>query len=91
MLDSAMSIATVKGAKVGRSVEVDPGYTRSMGRLTYQYVAVLEFEDEAGLVAYLRDPKHASLGRMFWDVCADATVLEVDWRGAADWKVEELV
>lgn len=86
-----MAISSVRRAKVGRSVAVDPGYERSMGRVTYEFAAVLEFDDTAALLEYLRDPGHARLGRLFWEICADATVLEVDWRSAEDWKVEELV
>jgi hypothetical protein len=91
MLNLATAIPAVKHAKVGRSIAVDPGYERSMGRVTYQFVAVLEFDDTAALLDYLRDPRHARLGKLFWEICADATILEVDWRSANDWNVEELV
>ena len=62
-----------------------------MGRTTYAYAAILEFDNASGLLEYLRHPSHAELGRKFWDVCADTIVLEVDWRDAADWLAEELV
>lgn len=62
---------------VGRRVAVDAGYSRSFGDKTYEYAAVLEFEDESQLVAYLGEQSHQALGRTFWEACASSVVCEV--------------
>ena len=76
MGDCFRSLDHIKRAMVGRRVEVDPGYARSFGDKTYHFAAVLEFEDKAGLVAYLRHPKHEELGRLFWECCESTVVSE---------------
>jgi hypothetical protein len=63
---------------VGRRVEVDAGYTRSFGDKTYEYAAVLEFVGADELVSYLNSPEHAELGRLFWEMCGSAVIVEVD-------------
>ena len=68
------SIDHIRRATVGREAQVDPGYARSFGDKTYQFAAILEFDDEAGLIAYLRHPRHEELGRLFWE-CCDSTIV----------------
>lgn len=60
-----------------------------MGDMTYEYAAILEFNDIAGLKAYLGDPRHHQLGRVFWEFCERTIVSEVQLvdptdTGAAD-------
>jgi hypothetical protein len=62
-----------------------------MGDTTYLFAAVLEFTDQAGLIAYLQHPSHDELGRQFWEVCQSTTVIEVDGRAPNEWTVDELV
>jgi hypothetical protein len=69
----------VKRISIGKRVDVDPGYARSMGDTTYKYAAILEFEHIDDLVSYLRDPKHEAIGRLFWECCERAIVSEVEW------------
>lgn len=79
-------VSTIKRAFVGRSADVDPGYNRSFGDTTYKMAAVLEFESREDLVYYLRHPRHAELGRLFWECCERSVVCEVETRevGADD-------
>lgn len=69
-------IDSLKRVIVGRKTEIDPGYARSFGDKTYEFMACLEFEDEAGLVQYLRHELHQELGRLFWEVCDSTIVME---------------
>jgi hypothetical protein len=75
-------------SRVGRMVSVDPGYERSMGDKTYEYAAVLEFEDRIDLVDYLAADSHAELGRLFWSCCERSVVSEVEY---VDLKAETAV
>jgi len=91
VLAACSSIPSVTRAVIGKSIAIDPGYERSMGDTTYLFAAVLEFTDQAGLIAYLQHPSHDELGRQFWEVCQSTTVIEVDGRAPNEWTVDELV
>ena len=62
-----------------------------MGDTTYEFAAILEFDDQAGLVAYLNHPSHEALGRAFWEVCRSTVVVEVEGRAPDQWTIDELV
>lgn len=64
--------------QIGRRVAIDSGGARNFGDNTYQFAAVLEFADADGLIAYLRHPLHRELGRLFWEFCGAAVVMEVE-------------
>jgi Stress responsive A/B Barrel Domain len=78
------SISSIRRATVGRNVRIDAGYERSFGDVTYEFAAVLEFADEAGLVSYLRHPRHEELGRLFWACCERTVICEVEQVDLAD-------
>ena len=75
-------IPSIRRASVGTSVQIDAGYVRSFGETTYDGAAMLEFEDEKGLVDYLTHPLHDELGRLFWESCSRTVISEVRWRSA---------
>jgi hypothetical protein len=72
------SVGSIKRAYVGRSTNTDPGYDRSFGETTYRFAAVLEFDDEAGLLEYLNHPTHRALGALFWEICEATAIVEVE-------------
>ena len=56
---------TVRGCRMGRRVRHGlPGYEQGMS-VDYRYSLILDFDDVEGLKAYLTDPAHEQLGRMF--------------------------
>jgi hypothetical protein len=65
-------------ASAGRTINIDAGYPREFGEKTYQNVCILEFEDKASLVNYLNNPMHRELGRLFWELCDSAAILETE-------------
>jgi hypothetical protein len=67
---AATAIPTVRSCRIGRRIRHGlPGYETSM-KVDYQYVAFIEFDDRAGLEAYLRHPAHATAGRHFTESAA---------------------
>jgi hypothetical protein len=74
----AREVPGVIRASVGRTIEIDAGYPREFGATTYQNICVLEFEDKTSLVNYLNNPLHRELGRMFWELCDSAAILETE-------------
>ena len=56
---------TVRRVRMGRRVRHGrPGYEQMM-REDFEYAAVIEFDDLAGLTAYLEHPAHAAAGQHF--------------------------
>jgi len=82
--EAGREIGSIKRARVGRSVSVDPGYERSFGDKTYEYAAVIEFDDADGLIEYLRHPRHQELGSLFWRFCKSTAIVEVEMRSLDD-------
>lgn len=85
------TIPSVRRAQVGRRVQHGAGY-ESLPQPDLQYAALLEFDDQAGLDAYLRHPAHEEVGRRFFEVMEGGVVFDYDVRDGqeageivADW------
>ena len=52
-------------------------------RSHYPYAAVLEFDDLAGLKAYLEHPAHERLGSLFFEAFEDALMYDFDMQEGA--------
>ena len=70
-------IPSVRRARVGRRVTHGRGY-ESLMRVDYPYIALLEFDDMAGLQAYLAHPAHEELGRTFFETFEEALMYDYD-------------
>ena len=57
-------IPTVRGVRVGRRVTCGAGYEKTAPDAA-DFLAVIEFDDLAGLQSYLEHPAHEELGRRF--------------------------
>jgi hypothetical protein len=66
-LQAAVSgIPTIRRATIGKRILLDrPGYETQMAE-HYEYSAILEFESEADLRAYLDHPAHVDLGKQLF-------------------------
>jgi Stress responsive A/B Barrel Domain len=59
-------IATIKRATIGKRILLKrPGYETQMAE-HYEYSAILEFDSEADLRAYLDHPSHNDLGKLLF-------------------------
>ena len=82
-------IASIKRAVVGRRILLGrPGYETQMAE-HYEYSAILEFDSEADLRAYLDDPHHAELGKLLF-TSADA-VLAYDFTNVPPREISKLI
>jgi hypothetical protein len=88
---SVRRIGGVQRALIGKAVAVTPQFERSFGDKTYEYAAVLEFPDTTALRDYLNHPVHRELGRLFWDNCESAVVMEADLADALTEELADLV
>ena len=89
--ETLRQIPGVERALVGKAIHVAPEYARSMGETTYDYAAILEFTDNQRLTEYLNHPAHRLLGRLFWDYCGAAVVMEAEMWDVLRSKLPDLV
>ena len=71
-------IETVKRSFVGLRQRLGRSYESKIGDTTYSYAAVVEFDDMAGLMHYLDHPTHVRLGHLFWQLCQNTVIVDVD-------------
>ena len=80
---------TVRRVRMGRRIRHGrPGYEQLM-RDDYEYAAVLEFDDLAGLTAYLDHPAHAAAGPHF--TSSGAIALAYDYEMVEAMEAERLL
>ena len=77
-------IPTVRNVRVGRRVVHGAGYETVAPDLG-EYIAEIDFDDVAGLQAYLRHPAHGDLGARFGQALSSAVVFDFEVGG-----IEEL-
>ncbi len=61
-------VPTIRRASVGRSLPGDQGGE-------FPYTAVIEFDNETDLQAYIAHPLHQPLAKLFWQTCAAVTIV----------------
>jgi hypothetical protein len=69
---------SVQRFEIGRVVDVGAGYSQGFGYSPYEYVALIEFKDRAGLLAYLSHASHQRLAELFWKACESTMILDVE-------------
>jgi hypothetical protein len=72
------TIPSIRRARVGRRITHGrPGYEQLM-RADFPYTAIIEFDDAAGLAAYLAHPAHEQLGEQFFAMFEEALMYDFD-------------
>jgi len=82
-------IPTVRSVRVGRRVVHDAGYEQ-LAPDAADYLALIDFDDLAGLKAYLGHPAHEALGARFNHSLESALVYDFEVGGAEElrrWRV----
>jgi len=67
------AIPSVRNCRVGRRLRTGTAYEAAEPQ-DFQYCGLIEFDDRAGLEAYLVHPAHAELGRLFYETSARTLV-----------------
>ena len=84
---AAASVPSLRRCRLGRRVRHGaPGYEAAM-QVDYQYAAIMEFEDRAGLEEYLRHSAHHAAGRHFVTSAAQALAYDYDVEEAEDFSL----
>ena len=81
-------IPDVRNVRVGRRVTHGAGYEETTPDLA-DFLIVLDFDDLAGLQAYLRHPAHADLGARFNQTLASALVYDFEVGGDLEMQLRE--
>ena len=71
------AIPSIRRARMGRRVTHGRPYEQSM-RVHYEFAALLEFDDVAGLKAYLDHPAHDVLATRFFAVVDEALMYDFE-------------
>ena len=71
------AIPAIRRARVGQRVLLGRAYEALM-RSDYPYAAVIEFDDETGLRAYLDHPAHEELAARFFESFEDALIYDFE-------------
>lgn len=70
-------IPVIRRARVGRRLKVGRPYEELM-RTDYPYAAIVEFDDAAGLRAYLDHPAHEQLAARFFESFEEALIYDFE-------------
>ena len=70
-------IPSIQRAQIGRRMVHGRAYEALM-QSDYSYAAILEFEDRAGLVAYLEHSSHARLAAQFFEAFEEALMYDFE-------------
>ena len=73
-------IPTVRNVRIGRRVRHGTDYEAAAPDAA-DYLAIIDFDDVAGLEAYLRHPSHAELGMRFGESLSAALVYDFEMGG----------
>jgi hypothetical protein len=71
------TIPSIRRARIGRRVTFGRGYEQLM-RTDYEFAALLDFDDLAGLQAYLDHPAHEALATRFFEVLEEALTYDFE-------------
>jgi hypothetical protein len=80
---AAREIPTVRGFQVGARISHGAAYEKLMPH-DFPFAAIVEFDDLAGLQAYLRHPAHERLGDLFYRLQEAALAYDYDCRPATE-------
>ncbi len=77
--DAIDQIGSIRRARIGTRRTHGRAYEQLMHE-NYSHAAILEFDDLAGLKAYLEHPAHGALGSLFFDCFEQALMYDFDVR-----------
>lgn len=71
------TIPSIRRARIGRRVTLGRQYEQLM-RVDYEFAALLDFDDVAGLKAYLEHPAHGLLATRFFEAFDEALMYDFE-------------
>jgi len=77
------SIPSVRSSRVGRRTKLGTQYEQ-LPQPDLTYVALIEFDDRAGLAAYLEHPAHTEIGRRFFEASETQLIYDFDTEGVIE-------
>ena len=77
------AIPSIRRVRVGRRILIGAQYEQ-LPQPDLPYAAVLEFDDRAGLAAYLQHPDHADVGQRFFSCAEETLVVDCEMEESAE-------
>jgi hypothetical protein len=77
------TIPSLRNARVGRRTRIGAQYEQ-LPQPDFPYAAVLEFDDAAGLRAYLEHPEHTEVGQRFFASAEATLVFDFEMEASAE-------
>lgn len=71
------TIPSIRRLRLGRRVMLGRVYEQQM-QANYEYAALLDFDDVAGLTEYLEHPAHEALARKFFETLEEALIYDFE-------------
>ena len=71
-------ISSIRRVRVGRVFAQESSGSSRVGDKTYKVAAYVEFDDVAGLRAYMEHPKHTELAGLFWKYCESTVFVDAE-------------
>ena len=87
----AREIAVIRRVRVGNTLSIGQMPIDILGQKTFDYAAILEFDDQAGLKEYLDHPVHDKLRGLFWTLCDATLIADVDMADPLSEDADKLV
>jgi hypothetical protein len=81
--EALQRIPSIRRFHVGRRVTHGAGY-ESLMPVSLDHAAIIEFDDLAGLQAYLRHPAHEALGQRFMRSLEASAIFDYQMQGGED-------
>jgi hypothetical protein len=79
---AAAGIPSIRRMRIGRRLRHGRSGYEQLMREDFEYAVIVEFEDVAGLTAYLAHPQHAAIGQHFTQSAAAALAYDYEME---DW------
>jgi hypothetical protein len=73
-------IASIRGVRIGKRARHGAGYETSAPDVA-DYIGIIDFDDLAGLQAYLRHPAHDELAKRFYQSLTSAVAYDFEVGG----------
>jgi hypothetical protein len=84
LVDARRNIPAIRRFRVGRRIRHGRGYEAEMAE-DFPYAAIVEFDDLAGLKAYLTHPAHDRLGAQFHTTLEVGLIYDYELSDEVEW------
>ncbi len=75
---ASREIPSIQQVRIGKTTDIGFSYSGRSLSQEMSYMALFEFNDVNGLRDYLVHPQHVELSQLFWMVCKETMIVDVE-------------